>query len=411
MNRILLSFLSLVLLSFSAFSADWMQWRGQNHDGVSTETGLLKEWGGNGPKLLWKAEELGVGYSNLTFADGKIFSMGDFGNQGVIYALDEKTGKEVWSLKVGRSGGTYEGPRCTPATDGKLVFAIGQFGDLVCADVKGEPLWSVNVEKEYGGRVMSGWNFSMSPVIEDDLVILPIGGNGGTVAAFEKSGKKATLVWRSKEITDAAAYNSVVPLTFGGVRQCLVFTDKQIAGLDVKTGKVLWKANKTGRVAVCSDPAYYIDGNDLYVIASSAYNVGATGFKITVNGKDFKAEQIYEESKLQNHHGGIVQVGGYFYFITQRELVCVNPKTGKIEWSNRSVGKGSIMSVDGKLIVRGEGGDGEVALVEASPTAYKEISRFPQPDRSSKNSWTYPTVYNGKLYIRDQGLLLCYEIK
>ncbi len=405
------AFLGFMVLPASA--ADWTQWRGPDHDGVSRETGLLSSWPEGGPGLLWKTEDMGVGYSNISFAGNRIYSMGDNGDSCFLYAIDAKNGKGVWGLKVGQAGGNYKGPRCTPATDGKLVFALGQFGDFVCADAKnGKLLWKGNVEKELGGRVMSGWNFSMSPVIDGNQVVLPIGGDGGTVIALERSEKGPKILWRSKEITDAAAYTSLVPITLGGVRQYLLLTEHRLAGIAAKDGKLLWQIDCPGRTAVCSDPAFWMENdNTCYVFASCAYNVGARGFKLSADGGRFNVEEIYSDQKLQSHHGGIVQLGGNFYLLTQRELVCVDPKTGQTRWNNRSVGKGSIFSIDGKLIVRGEAGDGTVALVDVNPDAYVEHGRFDQPERTSANSWTYPIVFNGRLYLRDQHLLLCYEVK
>ncbi len=409
-----LACLLVVLLSCTASAQTWNQWRGPDHNGVSSETGMLAHWPAEGPKLLWRNDALGAGYSNFSFFDGKIFSMGDRDGSCYLYALDAATG-EIWKRAIGATGGGggYAGPRSTPATDGKLVFALGQFGDFACAEAAtGKPLWKINVEKELGAKIMSGWSFSMSPVIDGEQVVLPIGGEQGTVVAFAKTGKGPKILWRSKELTDLSAYTSVVPVTFGGTRQYLVFTDKRVAGVSAKNGKVLWQANCPGKVAVCSDPAFHIEDKTCYIIASSAYDTGARGFKVTGSRTNFKVEEIYgADRSLQNHHGGIVEVGGHFYLLTQRELVCVDPKTGKTLWKNRSVGKGAIMAVDGKLIVRGEGGEGTVALVAVSPEAYKELGRFDQPDRSDKNSWTYPTVFDGKLYIRDQGLLLCYQVK
>lgn len=403
----------VVLFSCMLNASEWNQWRGPNNDGVSRETGLLSAWPKDGPELLWRNNTMGVGYSNVSFGDGKIFSMGDRDGNCFLYALDAKTGKEVWKLQVGKAGGNYAGPRCTPATDGKLVFALGQFGDLVCAAAgNGKLYWRGNVDKELGGRVMSGWNFSMSPIIDGNQIVLPIGGDKGTVIAIARNEKGPKVLWRSSELTDAAAYNSAVPVTIGGTRQYLVFTDKRIAGIAARDGKVLWQAECPGKVAVCSDPVFWMDKETCYIMAASAYGTGARGFKVSGKRSNFKVEEIYNaDRRLQNHHGGIVQVDGHFYLLTENQLVCVDPKTGKTLWSNQSVGKGSIFSVDGKLIVRGEGGDGQIALVEASPEKYKEISRFDQPDRSDKNSWTYPTVNNGKLYIRDQKLLLCYQIQ
>ena len=423
MKRILLTLFACFFVSYLS-AAEWNQWRGPDHDGISKETGLLKSWPQDGPRLLWRQENIGLGYSNFSFSGGKIYSMGDFGDDCCLYALDEKTGKGIWRIKVGKAGASqgngFPGSRCTPATDGKLVFALGQFGDFVCADAEtGKEYWRCNVERDLGGHVMLNkgdtgihWNFSMSPILDGDRIVMPIGGKAGTVVAWEKSKKGPKIIWRSRELTDAAPYTSVVPMDFGGVPQYLVFTDKRLAGLDAKTGKVLWQADRPGNVAVCSDPVYWMDGeNTCYIIVSSAYGVGAHGFKVTTSDGKFSAERIYADSKLENHHGGIVQVDGHFYFLTQRECVCVDPKTGKTLWNHRSVGKGSVSAADGRLILRAEKGDGEIALVEPSPDGYKEISRFAQPDRTDKNSWVYPTVYGGRLYIRDQGLLLCYEVK
>lgn len=420
---LLFSFLTIQsVLPISA--AEWNQWRGAEHDGVSKEQGLLSSWPEDGPKLLWKVDRLGGGYSNFSFSDDMMFSLGDRGEDCFLYALNTKDGKEIWNLKVGRSGASqgngFAGPRCTPATDGNLVFAIGQFGDLICAEAKsGKELWRVNTVDELGAVMMLNrgdtgfhWDFSISPIIDADRVILPIGGKDGTVIAFQRSGEAFKLIWRSKEIGDSAPYTSIVPVTISGVPQYLLFTDKRLAGLDAGTGKLLWSADREGKVAICSDPVYWLDGDDTcYLIASSAYNVGAHGFKVVGKDGRFEVEQIFENERLQSHHGGLVQVGGHYYFLTQNELVCVDPKTGDILWKDKSVGKGSILAVDGKLILRSEKGDGTIALVEINPKEYKEISRFSQPDRSDKNSWTYPLVRDGRLYIRDQGLLLCYEVK
>ncbi len=410
--RDILRSLFIVIVSTPVFAADWMQWRGPNHDGVSTETGLLNAWPEGGPKLLWKSENLGVGYSDLIFHDNKIFSMGDNGDASTLFALDIANGNRLWTAKVGEAGGNYPGTRCTPATDGKLVFAIGQFGDFVCVEAEtGKLLWKVNVASEYGGKYMSSWNFSMSPIIDGDRVVLPIGGDNGAVIAFEKIAEGPKVLWQSKEITDEAAYTSIVPLTIDDKKQYIVLTAQRIAGLDPEDGKILWQAPFPGKVAVCSDPVYWMDGKDTcYLMASSGYGVGVRGYKVTAKDGLFAVEEIFSDAKLQSHHGGLVQVDGHVYMLTQRELVCVDPVSGEILWNNRSVGKGSIFAVDGKLIVRAEFGAGTVALVEATPEAYKEISRFDQPDRSDKNSWTYPQVYDGKLYLRDQNVLLCYMV-
>lgn len=413
----------LLFIATPIFAADWKQWRGPMQDGVSTETGLLESWPENGPELLWKTEILGAGYSNMSFHENMIFSMGDREGGCYLFAMNIENGKELWRLRVGDSGSnkgnTFPGPRCTPATDGNLVFAIGQFGDFVCAEAAtGKELWRINVASRLGGNVTQGndsginWGFSISPIIDKNKVVLPIGGKDGTLIAFEKNPKEPKILWRSKDLTEGAAYTSIVPITLGGKRQYVLLTMEAISGIDPDSGNVLWTAAYPGKVAICSDPVCWNENENVcYLMAASGYGVGGFGYKVAFENGKYTVEQIWEQKRLESHHGGIVQLGGHFYLLTQRELTCVDPKTGNALWSNRSVGKGSIFAVDGKLIVRSEGPAGTLALVEASPSAYKEISRFEQPDRSNKNSWTYPIVYDGKMYIRDQNVLLCYKVK
>lgn len=407
----------------SANAAEWKQWRGPNHDGVSTETDLLDAWGAAGPELCWKVEHLGGGFSNLSFSDNRIFSLGDREEGCVLYALEQSSGKEIWTLRIGPAGASpgnsFSGPRCTPATDGHLVFALGQFGDFVCADAQtGKECWRVNVAEKYGGFVAKSgrsnlhWDFSMSPIIDGNRIVLPIGGEGGTVIAFEKSKEGPKLLWRSEEISEGAAYTSIIPFSLAGKHQYLLLTTNHLCGINPENGTLLWQAGFPGNVAVCSDPVLWRENeNTCYIMASSGYGVGARGYKVSFQEGKFEIQEVWTAPRLESHHGGMVQVDGYFYLLTQRALVCVTPKTGEILWQDRSVGKGSILAADGKLIVRSELAEGTVALVEATPKGYNEISRFDQPDRTAKSSWTYPVIYEGKLYLRDQGLLLCYEMK
>ena len=181
-----------------------------------------------------------------------------------------------------------------------------------------------------------------------------------------------------------------------------------LAGISPTDGKILWKADFPGQTAICSDPVY----TNGVVMASCAYGVGAYFYNVSKEGNDLKAENFKGgERDLISQHGGIVVVGNHFYLLTDsQQIVCVDAKTGNIVWENEGVGKGSITYVDGKLILRSEKGEGTIAMIEAVPTGYKEVGRFDQPDRSDKSSWTYPVVVDKKLYIRDQNVLLCYDL-
>lgn len=385
----------------------WNQYMGADRTGHSPDRGLLKKWPADGPTLAWRVDGLGASFSSVTFAGDKIFTMGDDEDSSRLLALNVANGKVLWSAKVGSPGGTRNpGPRSTPSTDGKLVFGLGHDGWLICAYVKtGKIKWKKNLPRDLDGRMMSGWGYSESPLLDGDLLVCTPGGNKGAVVALKK--KTGKVAWRCKGITDRAAYCSLVPAEIGGIRQYILLTGRNVAGIHAKNGKVLWRASRPGRTAVCSTPVY----KDGYLFVSSAYRVGCNGFKVSVKGGKFSAEEIYQNKELQSHHGGFVLVGDYVYGIGRRNLKCIELKTGKVMWENRCVGKGSITYADGHLICRSERRHGRIALVEATPEGYKEKGRFDQPDRSDTYSWAHSVVYGGKLYIRDQGLLLCYDLK
>ena len=408
MNRLFTVVLILSLFAGYSLAGDWPQWKGPNSDNHSLCTGLIDGIPEGGPKLLWKIDTLGAGYSNLCFFGDQFFTTGDFGDQCFVLALDRETQKINWRTPIGKSGGggRYPGACGSPACDGDTVYVMGQWGDFAALDAKdGKIRWKINVEQELGGSKMNQWSYAMSPLLDGDKIVIPIGGAGGTLAAFDKSGK---LLWRTAELTDAAAYTSAVPVEIGGVRQYLLLTGNSLVGISPTDGKILWGANFPGQTAVCSDPVLVGD----VVMASCGYNVGAVFYRISKEGDTFKAFDFNGDQSLQSHHGGIIVVGDHCYFMSNsRRIICVEAKTGKMVWENSGVGKGSILYADGKLFLRSESGDGTVAMIEATPAGYKELGRFDQPDRSDKNSWAYPLIVDGKLFLRDQGLLLCYDVK
>ncbi|MAM45066.1 MAG: polyvinylalcohol dehydrogenase [Planctomycetes bacterium] len=396
--------LILCPITLPSFAGDWPQWRGPNRDGVSTEKGLLDKWPEGGPKLVWKAKGLGVGFSSVSVRDGLIYTMGDGKEASHVFCLDAKNGKILWTSKpVGKTGGNYKGTRCTPTLDGDRLYALGQFGDLVCLEASnGAEVWRRSLTEDFGGR-SGGWNYTESPLVDGDKVMVTPGGKKGTVVAL--STKNGKLAWQSKDFTDGAQYSSLIVRDFGGRRQYIQLTGSSVAGLDAKTGETLWKAPRKGRTATITTPVFH----EGHLFVSSAYGVGCNGFKVTRNKAGFSAKQIYANKSISNHHGGCIRVGNYVYGSSGGTLACLELKTGKEMWRKRSAGKGSIVVVDGKIILRAE--SGPIALVELNPKAYKEISRFDQPDRSRAKAWPHPVVSNGILYIRDQGILLAYDLR
>lgn len=391
---------------------EWPSFRGADRSGVSQEKGLLKSWPAGGPKLLWKTPNLGEGHSSIAIANGRIYSMGLRGDNEVVWALNVKDGQEAWSTKIaaggslrGRQGGF--GSRCTPTIVGNRLYAEGVQGDVICLDVaNGKQIWKKNLVTDFGGSVPT-WGYSESPLVDGDKVIVTPGGSTPIVALKAATGE---VVWKAQiPEGDDAHYASAIIADVDGQREYIQLLSGALVGVDAKTGKQLWryKAPANG-TANCSAPIY----RDNMAFAATGYRTGGGAVKLTASSSGVTAKEVYFTKQMQNHHGGVVLVGDYLYGCDERYLTCINFKTGEVRWAataEQSVGKGSVTYADGCLYVRSE--RGPVALVEANPREYVEKGRFDQPDRSRAAAWAYPVVCDGKLYLRDQDNLFCYDVK
>jgi outer membrane protein assembly factor BamB len=410
LKKLITPALILVLSGLPLLASDWPHWRGPDYDDISKETGLLKQWPAGGPPLAWKVNGLGGGFSGISIVGHRLFTMGDREGQEFVIALNLTTRQEDWSKEVGPEfhNANGPGPRCTPTVDGDLVFALSPQGELVCLQTAdGKMVWHKNLKSDFGGKMMSGWGYSESPLVDGPRVVCTPGGQEGSVVALNK--KTGELLWRSQGINDNAAYSSLVPVVIAGVRQYIQLSDQSVYAVAADSGKLLWKASRAGKVAVIPTPIF----KDGIVFVTSGYGIGCNAFKITAEGGSFQAAQIYANKDMSDHHGGVILVGDYLYGHSDsgNQLKCLELATGKVVWENKCVGKGSVACADGMLYVRSESGAGAVALVEATPQGYKEAGRFDQPDRSKSNSWMHPVISGGKLYLRDQDLLLCYDVK
>ena len=414
MNSSLKTLASLITITtltqsvLTAASFDWPQWRGPDRSDVSKETGLLKTWPAEGPKRVWLFENAGNGYSGPAIVKGKLFTLGTRDGNEILLVLDATTGKELWTAKLGnildnRWGG---GPRGTPAVDGDRVYAMSGPGSLVCASVAdGKTLWQTSM-KELGGKV-PGWGYTESVLVDGNQVLCTPGGSKGAVAALDKMTGK--VLWQSTEFTDAAHYSSIVPARINNTAQYVQRTEKSVVGLAAKDGKLLWKTDfPLGNTAVIPTPI--VKGNEVYVTAG--YGAGCKMVRI---GPGNEVTVVYENKVMKNHHGGVVLLGDYLYGHADPGWACQNFKTGEEVWNHRGFGKGAIGYADGMLYCLEEG-SGTVVLAEASPKEWKEHGRFklePQSKiRSSQGRiWTHPVISNGKLYLRDQDLIYCFDIK
>lgn len=406
------------LLAASVGADDWPQWRGPQRTGLSQETGLLKEWSKGGPKMIWERKDLGGGYSTPAVVGDRIYLMANRAGKEYAVALAVKDGAQVWSTAVGKvgpnEGPQYPGTRSTPTVDGDRIYVLGSDGDLACLEKdNGKILWLKNVKKTFAGTP-GAWAYSESVLIDGDVLVCTPGGKKAAMVALKK--KDGATIWEcALPRGDAAGYASAIAVEVGGVRQYVQFVAGGVIGVDAKTGKLLWRYDKTKDPAANIPTPVFHDG---CVFTSTSRN--GTGLnRIKVSDDAVRSEEVYFNTIKLNSIGGVVRVGDYVYGTDARgDLVCMDFKTGERKWQHACVGAASLCYADGMLYVHGQGGTGFgpekppwVALVEATPDGYKEKGRFEQPDHADRPAWPHPVVANGRLYLRDWSVLLCCDVK
>lgn len=403
-------------------SGPWPQWRGPNRDGKSPETGLLQQWPAEGPKLLWKASGMGRGFSSVSIADGKIFTMGDRDGGQHVVCLNLKDGAEIWKARLADTSnyGGFAGPRCTPTVDGSLLYAITAHGDLVCLKSRdGEEVWRKSFPKDFGGKMHSGWGYSESPLVDGPWLLCTPGAQDALLVALDK--RSGEEIWRcpapenpGKKGGDGAAYSSIVIGHGAGVKQYVQMVGRGLVGVRAKDGKLLWNYNQVAN-GTAIIPTPIVNGD--YVFASSGYGEGGSALvKLIPSGDGVRAEEQYwhNAGSLQNHHGGMVMVDDYIYLghgSNNGIPTCLNWKENKIVWGRkRGPGEGSaaLTYADGQLYFRYQ--NGLMALMSASPEGLKINGKFKIPD-VKEPSWPHPTIILGKLFLREQDTLLCYDVK
>jgi len=401
--------LCVASLAGRAFAADWPCFLGEYRDNICRETGLLKEWPEEGPKLLWRTRELGNGFSGPAIVGNMLYTMGERNAAEWVIAIDcAHDGQVVWATPVGpirHTGGGQPGPRSTPAVHRGKVYALGINGDLVCLDaMSGEGVWRRNLVFEFGGKVPK-WGYSESVLIDGRWVVCTPGGPQCTMLALWRlNGEK---VWACPA-GDEAAYSSIIKVSIAGVHQYVQFTDSGVIGVLVRGGKLLWRYDKPANdTANCSTPLWY--GQTIFAASGYGTGGGLVWPKMTPQG-EFNPEEIYFTDKMQNHHGGLILWDGHIYGSSNPgDLTCLDYKTGEVKWTDKSCGKCSLLFADGMLIARSE--KGLVSLVEATPEEFRLKGRFRQPERTRRSSWTYPVISGGRLFLRDQNVLLCYDLR
>ncbi|HYI94124.1 MAG TPA: PQQ-binding-like beta-propeller repeat protein [Bryobacteraceae bacterium] len=408
----------LVLGAFATVcsAADWPQWRGPQRTGVSTETGLLKDWPKPGPKLLWQRSDIGDGYGTPAVSGDHVYLISNRGMESeFVHTLSTKDGKSLWTTRLGNVGNPNQQPpypmaRSTPTIQGDFVFAFSSDGDLACLRrADGKMVWQKNVRSEFGG-VPGTWGYAESPLVDGDVLVVTPGGPEATLLALNK--KSGAVIWKSAVPGgDRAAYSSVIAVEAAGRKQYVQFLDKGLVGVDARTGKYLWRYTQTsGGPANIATPV----ARGQYVYSTNSRRFGGGLVQLNATAAGVAVEQIYFEREMPNTLGGQVLIGDILYGTNQEGPVAAEFLTGKVLWRDKGLGPGSVFYADGCLYFHGENGD--VLLVEANPELYVEKGRFtpvgpPKRKDARERAWSYPVVSDGRLYIRDLGQLWVYDVK
>jgi outer membrane protein assembly factor BamB len=432
---------TLVLLTSligSLSAADWPQWRGPNRDGQSGEVGVKNALiAAGGPKLAWTFKDAGWGNSTPAVVGDRAYVLGartvDKKDTDFVIALDVKNGgKELWATPIGP---TYEfqqsfskGPASCPSVEKDRLYALSSAGVLICVDTtSGKEVWKNDLKKTMGAIVtekgggkegMDGWGFSWSPLIDEDKLIITPGGQKGLIAALDK--KTGETIWQSKLIVEDCTYASVIAADILGVRQYIAMTQKGVVAVDPKTGNTIWDylREQPYKDMVCTTPI--VQGDRILLAAIGGTEV----LEIAKAGAGFMATPVFPNiiKTLNNHHGGTVLVKGYVYGGNDgRGWVCLDFTKGRTTWSSREdLGYGPICYVDGVLVLQSQDND-NVVIADADPKKFTKLGGWNMPETSklrgtgtplaSAKFWSPPVVAAGKLFLRDQNLLFCYELK
>ncbi len=412
---------AIFLLAAPALADDWPGWRGAKRDAVSNETGLLQEWGPTGPPLEWKASGVGAGYSSVAVVGDRIYTAGDKDGSQHVFALDRDGGRVLWQAKLGpifddKRGG---GPRSTPVVDDGRVFVLGTEGELVCLDAEsGKELWRKSLPNDFGGKMMSGWRWSESPLVDGDWLVFTPGAPDAALVAVDKATGRE--IWRAAvpELgpngKDGAAYSSIVVSQAAGVKQYVQLLGRGLVGIRASDGKYLWGYNRVAnRVANISTPIVTGD----VAFAATGYQTGSALLDLEASGDGVAARERYflEPKTLQNHHGGLVLVDGHLYAGQGHNKgfpICVELESGKVAWGgdirNAGTGSAAVLYADGRLYFRYE--NGIIILIAATPSGYQEKGTLEIPD-VTRPSWPHLAISDGRLYVREQDDLYCYDLR
>lgn len=396
---VLLFLLGTVL---GAVSQEHIQWRGDNRDGKYDETGLLKVWPEDGPQLLWVYEGLGDGHGSAAVAADRIYTSGMLDGTGYVFALDH-SGKLVWKTPIGKSWtDNWDGVRTTPLIYKSRIYILSAFGKLVCMDRNtGSLIWSKNLFEQYNGRNIK-WGITENLLIDENKLFVTLGGEKANVIALNP--ENGELIWSSEGKGEISAYNSPAVFTHEGRRILVTQTQNSILGLDAKTGALLWDVSHTNQWSVHPNTPLYSDG---FVYVVSGYGKGGVKLKLSADGNN--VDVVWRNSTLDNQMGGVILHDGRLYGAghNNRELICLDWKTGEELYSTRDFQRGNTIFAEGMLYCYDE--KGKVGLIRPEENEFNIVSEF-EVTYGERQHWAHLVIHDKKLYVRHGNALMVYSI-
>ena len=403
MHKVIVFGFVLAILTTHLFAQIDSQWRGPERDGKYPNEKLLKKWPVNGPKLLWQATGLGIGFSSPAVTNDRVYVTSLIDGEGFLFVFDQ-AGKQLGKYSYGSEwDGSRKSARTTPTVLGDKIYLFTGHGHLVCMSTSGKILWDVDTQEQLGARQLA-FGLCESVVVDGDRAFCTPGGKDVMMAILDRNTGK--IIKKIKGNGEESTYCSPVIVKHGSRRLLLTMTAKSVVGLDADTGEYLWSAPHETLYDISPNTPMYIDGK---VFTTSGY--GTTGSKLFELSSDgTKITQIWHNGDPDSQMAAAVIVDGYVYVSghNKRGWYCLDLKTGETKWVSRDLyGKGPIIYSDGMIYIYSEKGD--VGLIKPNPEKFDLVSSFTMTDGSGEH-WAHPVINNGRLFIRHGDVMNVYDI-
>ncbi|HRZ96683.1 MAG TPA: PQQ-like beta-propeller repeat protein [Paludibacter sp.] len=403
-NQIFIAAIALFSFSISGISQELVQWRGAERSGVYNETGLLKEWPAEGPKLLWQFDGLGRGFTSVTIANGKIYTTGETEGSGFVYALN-KDGKQIWKTEYGKDwADSYPGTRTTPVYFKGNLFLATAFGEALCLNAEtGKKVWSVDMKEKFGARDLK-WGIVEAPVILGNKVFFTPGGENSAIVALDI--KTGETIWTSKATGEVSAYCSPLLFNYKGKNYFTTALSGNVVGIDVNDGSLLWKVAQVNMHSIHPNTPLYKDG---HIYSVTGYKVGGVMLKLSDDGRS--VTELWRNPTLDSQMGGAVWINNYIVGSgtqNDRSWQCLDAKTGQVLHKSTAIGKGVVVYADGLFYCYAD--NGEMGIMELNDSGFNLKSKF-RIVLGSEQHWAHPVIDKGILYVRHGNTLMAYDIK